>query len=141
MGRAIMAPLLLYTSKTGNTKTFANFIKQHVDNITICNDFTVEIENYDKLVIGAYTWGNGKIPRDLKQFLIDNQYKFKGKKAYIFGSGNSIYPKFCGAVDGISKILTDCGAEIVWKFKFEQMFKESKFSTEELNFLIEKLIG
>lgn len=136
-----MAPLVLYTSKTGNTKTFANFIKQNIDNITLCNDFTVEIEKYDKLVLGAYSWANGKIPIEMKKFLIDNQYKFKGKKVYIFGSGNSIYPKFCGAVDGIKKIVVDCGAEVIWTFKFEQVFRETKFSTDELNFLIEKLIG
>jgi flavodoxin I len=135
----IPAPLLVYVSKTGNTRTFADYLSSklslHID------DFDADITNYDKIILGAYTWGNGKIPKDIKEFVIKNKDNFKGKKVYIFGSGYSIYPRFCGAVDGLAKIVTDCGADVQWKFKFEKRFIENEFQQDELDSLIKKLIG
>lgn len=132
-----MALLVCY-SKTGNTLTMLPFIKQHVE---VDEDFILSssIKDYDHIFIGTYTWGDGKIPKKLKQYLIENKDYFKGKKVFVFGSGNSVYPKFCGAVDGIVKIVTDCGADLIGTFKFEQLFRHEECTKEEVDNLIRDL--
>jgi flavodoxin I len=129
--------LLVYSSRTGNTKTFVDYITSRT-NVEV-GDYNSNINEYETIIIGAYTWRDGKIPTDLKEFVIKNQHSWKGKKVFIFGSGVSVYPKFCGAVDGIKKIVEDCGAEVVGIFKFEQRFKEKNYSERFLNRMIEKM--
>ena len=129
-----MSSLLVLSSNTGNTRTFVDFICKHgTESIHICEDFNCNISDYDKIAFGSYTWGNGKIPSEMKEFLIDNHKDLKGKEVFIFGSGHSIYPNFCGAVDGISKICRDSGAIIKCSYKFEQRFIEEEYSPEELD--------
>lgn len=135
-----MSILLSVASLTGNTKTIIDFIKENcTDDIVVCEDFSVSPEEYDKIILGSYSWGNGKIPRRMKKYLIDNQQYFKDKNVFIYGSGNSIYPRFCGAADGIEKIVSDCGANIIGKFKYEQRFNKDDFSEEELTEVINQL--
>jgi flavodoxin I len=136
MGRLVMS-LLIFSSKTGNTKTFADFIQKYIG--VVVGDYNSNITQHQKILIGAYTWGDGKIPKDLKQFLVNNKDNWKGKEVFIFGSGNSIYPKFCGAVDGIEKILEDCGADIIGTFKFEQRFNERDYYMQDIVRLLIKL--
>lgn len=134
MGRAVMKTLVLITSLTGNTKTFLNYIKKHTKGeLVICDDLSFDFEGYSKIIIGSYTWSDGKIPIRMKKYLVDNYLHLKDKEVFIFGSGNSIYPHFCGAVDGIQKIVSDSGATVIGTFKFEQRFKEEDFSNEELD--------
>lgn len=140
-----MSRLIVYTSLTGNTKTFADYLYRHTnDEATISMDNSKSISDYEKIVIGTYSWGNGKIPRKLKKYLIENKDSFKSKDVFVFGSGNSIYPKFCGAVDGVKKIVGDCGANIISEFRFEQRFNETDLTLEEkeqLNNFISKWNG
>lgn len=136
-----MRPILLVmTSKTGNTRTFVKFLEKYSEQqIIICEDFSQSIKDYEKISFGAYTWGNGKIPKEMKEYLISQKDDFKGKEIFIFGSGNSIYPKFCAAVDGINKIVSDCGAIVKGTFKFEQRFNENDYSKEEIDHLIKTI--
>lgn len=135
-----MVPVLYLLSNTGNTKTFVDFFKKHCEQeIEVCEDLGSPLLQYDKIALATYTWGNGKIPDKMKQFLINNKENLKGKEIFIIGSGLSIYPKFCGAVDGIKKIVTDCGADVIGTFKFEQRFNEGDFSKEELEKLISRI--
>ncbi|UDY80689.1 flavodoxin domain-containing protein [Geobacillus phage GR1] len=130
--------LLVISSKTGNTRTFVDFFKEHCSReVIVCEDYSASLKDYDKIAFGCYTWGNGKIPKQLKEFLIKNHHLLKDKEVFIFGSGNSIYPRFCGAVDGVSKICSDSGAKIVGTFKFEQRFNTLNFDKEEIDNLIE----
>lgn len=135
-----MATLLVVASLSGNTKTFIDFVRSNIsDELIVDDQFSSSIEDYDKIIIGSYSWGSGRIPKKLKQYLIDNQHYFQNKKVFIYGSGNSIYPKFCGAVDGIEKITTDCGANIIGRFRYEQRFNQSDFTEEELAAIINDL--
>lgn len=132
--------LLACYSKTGNTLTFIPFLKQYLwEEVEEDYSLSSSIKDYDRIIIGSYTWFDGKIPSKMKKYLIDNKDFLKNKKVLIFGSGNSIYPKFCKAVDSISKIVTDCGANVVGTFKFEQRFKEEEFSPDEIVNLINSI--
>lgn len=58
------------------------------------------LTNYDYLIVGTYTFGNGDIPREMLPFY---HYLFDANlthiKSAIVGTGDRFYPYFCGAVD------------------------------------------
>lgn len=121
-------------SLTGNTLTAIDFIEKYLGRsmISHINNFNLVSDYSTKIVIGTYTYGNGKIPKYLKEFLIRNQHNFKGKEVFIFGSGNSMYPHYNKAVDSVKKIIEDCGGKVIGTMKFEQRFSEDQFDQDEL---------
>ena len=113
-------------SKTGNTYMFMDYLKKFNNNIdeyrfNIRDNVDIDVSLYDLIIIGTNTWGDGKIPKNCKEFVINNAIKYK-KDWIVFGTGNSIFAHFCGAVDGIEKILSDTGNNIIYTFKYEQRF-------------------
>ncbi|PEN61653.1 flavodoxin family protein [Bacillus wiedmannii] len=132
-----MGILLVLASNTGNTKTFVDFLKNHSNqDVEVCTDFSASIEEYSQIAFGSYTWGDGKIPTKMKDYLIENKNHLKNKEVFIFGSGNSVYAKFCAAVDGMEKICTDCGANVTYTYKFEQRFNEEDLLPSERSNLV-----
>lgn len=131
--------LLIYWSKTGNTKTFVDYFINHstneVDVINANKDkFDVsDLNDYDKICIGCYSWNNGKIPPRTKNFIVNNQQYFKNKKIFIFGSGNSTYTHFCAAVDNIEIIMNDLQSDVEYKVKFDNQFHEQDFTKKEVD--------
>ncbi|MEM5003030.1 flavodoxin domain-containing protein, partial [Priestia megaterium] len=75
-----------------------------------------KLVEYDGILLGIYTWGNGDLPYEVEDFYdeIEN-VDLTGKKAAIFGSGDRSYPEFCAAVDLLEEKLELSGAEIVEK--------------------------
>lgn len=104
---------IVYSSITGNTEELAEvlcecFREQGIE--TDCyslRDFSLSsISDYDSLVIGTYTWGDGDVPEELlplQQELLRCPQLVTG----IFGTGDRFYPKFCGAVDELHEIFLD----------------------------------
>lgn len=132
--------LLLYWSKTGNTQTFVDhFVSQSslpVDVYDMKRSPVIsskDVKKYSKIVIGSYTWGYGKIPEPVKSFIVDNVSAFQNKTVFLFGSGNSIYPKFCGAIDNIEVIMNDIESEVYAKVKIDQRFNVSDYTEEQLS--------
>jgi flavodoxin I len=73
-----------------------------------------ELVQYDGIAIGAYTWGDGELPDEfLDVYEAMSELDLSGRKAAVFGSGDSSYPIFCGAVDTIEEKLKELGAELV----------------------------
>lgn len=135
-----MSTLVVLSSLTGNTRTFLPFLSRQLRNDAVVDYEAIESpSSYTHLVFGSYTWGNGKIPKKMKDYLIANHHHLKDKKVFIFGSGNSVYPKFCGAVDGMAKICSDSGAKVFGKFKFEQSFQEDELTVKELQELLKEI--
>ncbi|WP_099159319.1 flavodoxin domain-containing protein [Virgibacillus ndiopensis] len=98
---------IVYTSVTGNTKELAELVQQSfiarsidVDFFPV-NQFPLDsILEYDAIAIGTYTWGNGIIPKEMmdlfKQIeVVDTTHITTA----VFGTGDSFFPYFCGAVD------------------------------------------
>lgn len=132
--------LLLYWSKTGNTQTFVDhFVSQSslpVDVYDMKRSPIIsakDVKKYSKIVIGSYTWGYGKIPKPVKSFIVDNVSAFQNKAVFLFGSGNSVYPKFCGAIDNIEVIMNDIESEVYAKVKIDQRFNVSDYTEEQLS--------
>lgn len=132
-----MDALAVIGTISGNTLTFLDFFKKNSTlNTSVTREFDVSPLSYSHIILGSYTWGNGKIPKKMKEYLIANHHLLEGKKVFIFGSGNSVYPRFCGAVDGMAIICKDSGAEVHGCYKFDQSFNEEDLSPEERENLI-----
>jgi flavodoxin I len=113
--------IVLYTSLTGNTEEMAEAIAQGVKEsgfqVTCKEAFDAkptDLLEYDAIIIGAYTWGDGELPDEYLDFYEDmDGLDLSGKQATAFGSGDSGYPVFFGAVDLIENKLRELGAAIV----------------------------
>lgn len=130
-----MKILMVGFSKTGNTYTFMDYIKQFNNDIeeykfNIREKVNIDVGEYDLIIVGTNTWDDGKIPPNCKQFVIDNAIKYN-KNWIVFGTGNSIFRHFCGAVDGIIKILNDTNNNILESLKYEQRFIVEELNTEQ----------
>ncbi|TKC18242.1 flavodoxin domain-containing protein [Robertmurraya kyonggiensis] len=104
---------IVYTSITGNTEELAEVLSgcfreqgMKTDCYPLENFSLSSISDYDSLVIGTYTWGDGDVPDELlhlQQELLRCPQLVTG----IFGTGDRFYPKFCGAVDELQEIFLD----------------------------------
>jgi flavodoxin I len=104
---------VVYTSKTGNTEEliqilFQLFLNKNSDvALYRIEQFPLkELSQFDGIVLGTYTWGDGEIPCEMmdlyREFEIQNvRHIITG----VVGTGDSGYPKFCGAVDGFRDML------------------------------------
>ncbi|MCZ0702856.1 flavodoxin I [Natronobacillus azotifigens] len=102
-----MKAAIIYSSITGNTVTLAEAIelemrqnKIDVDLIPINELDYQQLSCYDTIVIGTYTWGNGDIPPEMDELFFTIETRdFQNVTTGVFGTGDSFYPYFCGAVD------------------------------------------
>ncbi|MCD5425337.1 MAG: flavodoxin [Methanosarcinaceae archaeon] len=114
--------IIMYASTSGNTeelsKGVANGLKSAAE-ITVENIVNTDINtlsNYDLLVFGCSTHGDGALQNDFIEFYEKmTEDLFKGKKVAVFGPGNSErHPNtFCNAIATIETKLKECGAELV----------------------------
>ncbi len=93
---------------SGNTEMMAEAVVkgiqeagEEVEVIDVMNGvFAKDLLEYDGIILGSYTWGDGELPDDLFEFYEEmDEIDLKGKKAAVFGSGDTGYNHFCAAVD------------------------------------------
>lgn len=120
--------LVVYASMTGNTEEMAEAIAAgaaeagaEVVSKDAFDASAAELLEYDGIIIGAYTWGDGELPDEFIDFYEEMEgLDLTGKKAAVFGSGDTSYPIYCGAVDTIEEKLKELGADIAAEsIKFE----------------------
>lgn len=138
--------IVLYASLTGNTEEMAESIAEGAraaGAITVLKEaFDAKAEElllYDGVVIGAYTWGDGELPDEFIAFYEElNSVDLTGIKTAVFGSGDTSYPIFCGAVDTIESKLKQLGATIVCdSLKFEyNATEEEKEQGRQMGMLV-----
>ena len=117
----MLKAIIVYGSTTGNTELLASYIGQGINkagvNVTVRDVTDVDAEelvNYDIILLGSSTWGEGELQDDFLAFYNDmDQITLRGKKAAAFGPGDSSYELFCEAVNLIEAQLRDCGATII----------------------------
>jgi flavodoxin I len=104
---------IVYASVSGNTKELAEELyrilltKSVQISIYSIEEFSVsDLCYYNAVAIGTYTWGNGEIPREMRQlYQAFESIKRKDITTAVFGTGDSCYPMFCGAVDKYRDML------------------------------------
>ncbi|MEW6680644.1 MAG: flavodoxin [bacterium] len=113
--------ILVYGSTTGNTETLAEQVEDGLKSCGLdvtCKNVTdsssEELQGYDGIILGCSTWGDGELQDDFVEFEKGMAgLNLAGKRAAVFGPGDSTYDKFCNAVDILEQRLKSCGAEIV----------------------------
>ncbi|SDN72784.1 flavodoxin domain-containing protein [Alkalicoccus daliensis] len=104
---------LVYHSSTGNTSTLADWIEGELQEEAVpvvkysLENFPLElIPELDGLILGTYTWGSGDLPKQL--YSITEAVKKDASSTMVtaaFGTGDSFYPHFCGAVDKLKELF------------------------------------
>lgn len=118
---------IVYISYTNNTKLVAESIKKYlVDSVKVevfnfKDDFN--LEEYDFVFLGCFTWDKGTIPtayrRFLKNILVDNP--INNQYFSVFGTGDTQWGDlYCRAVDEIEYHLNKQGKTVIEKLKIEQ---------------------
>lgn len=131
-----MKCFIAYLSFSQNTKEIAELI-HHIcmsNNITAkLHDISTEIaptrnelEQYDILYLGTFTWDQGSTPDEMKDFVADLNYK--PDNVAVFGSGDTQFggdEMYCRAVD---KLVTFYNSPYVG-LKIEQSPRGSQESS------------
>lgn len=110
--------IIVYASMTGNTEEMAKLVGKGIEETGV--SLTVrelpkadvkELEEYDGIILGSYTYGDGDLADEFMDFYDDMEsLDLTGKMAAVFGSGDTSYEHFCKAVDILSEKLTELGA-------------------------------
>jgi flavodoxin I len=116
--------IIVFGSTMGTTRKMTDVVKNEMNASVF---FEVEVKNaaeadpaglsaYDVIVFGCSTWGDGVLQDDFEVFAERlKTVDLTGKKAAVFGPGESSYSNFCKAVDILEDVLKSSGAEIVHK--------------------------
>lgn len=104
---------VVYASVTGNTWQLAEMLQEAAlsqgleTNLYRVEEFPLsELSDCDVVLIGTYTWGSGEIPEEMHGLyqaieLLDS----KELQTAVFGTGDSFFAEFCGAVDRFRDML------------------------------------
>jgi len=122
---------IVYESITGNTKEIMFNIAENVNDAYFVDIFKYEafdfrkINEYDAVIFGTYTWGNGDLPVRVSRFMVAFTEYFEQNPNHtidtiigVFGSGDTTYDEFCGAVDKMTSIFS-CFGKVECKLKIE----------------------
>lgn len=104
---------IVYSSITGNTAELAGMlvgcVKEQGMKVHVYSpeDFCrVRVDTFDAVLVGTYTWGSGEIPCGMmgvyRHFEKANS---KHVVTAVFGTGDSFFAEFCGAVDRFRDML------------------------------------
>lgn len=114
---------IFYGSTTGTTQEVAKLIAADL-NINDSDVFNVAdtapstVGNYDLIILGSSTWGDGDLQEDMEDFITGlSSLTLKGKTIALFGCGDdSNEDTFCNAVGIMYERLQQTGATFIGKF-------------------------
>ncbi len=111
---------IFYGSTTGITENIAYRLAEMLqidDNHLhdVANSLPSEVEEYDILLLGTSTWGNGDLQDDWYDFLTGLEtLTLRGKAIALFGCGDqSMSNTFCNAVGTLYHRLQKTGAHFI----------------------------
>ncbi len=104
---------MVYASKTGNTEELVNvlnglFLRQGVNvDVFKISEFPLDsLPNYDGIIVGAYTWGDGNISTEMVPlYQAFEKQDINHLTTGIVGTGDRFYAHFCGAVNQFRDML------------------------------------
>ncbi|CQR46574.1 Flavodoxin [Paraliobacillus sp. PM-2] len=114
---------ILYASMTGNTEEIAEIIESYIEKQGIkverfqigFDGFEVEqLFETDGVLIGTYTDGDGDLPFEAEDLYDElEELDLTGIPFGLFGSCDSMYTFYGGAIDSFETLVKECGANIV----------------------------
>ncbi|RCW77036.1 flavodoxin [Saliterribacillus persicus] len=122
--------IILFCSMSGNTEEIADIMETNITNHGLdvekiqidMDDFLItDLLNYEAILFGTYTWGDGDIPYELEDFYDDmDEIDLTGKVVGLFGSCDSMYPDYGGAIDTFAERFKERGASnVLYNLKIE----------------------
>ena len=135
-----MATAIFYASSTGNTKDVAQMISEELDHIDVFDISQYDIQKmmeYDNLIIGTSTWGDGDLQDDFEEAW-DNFCKldFSSKKVALFGLGDqdSYGDYYLDAMGTIYEQVVTKGADVIGETRVtdEYFHEESKSQKDDM---------
>ncbi len=128
-----MATAIFYASSTGNTSGVAKDIAKilgSVETFDIASTGVEKIKEYDKIILGSSTWGEGDLQEDWEELWDDfSEIDFSGKIVALFGLGDQDgYPdNYVDAMGLIYEKVIENGAKVVglWDVTDEYFHDES----------------
>lgn len=115
--------LMIYASTTGNTEIMAEAIVAYLEQkkhtvITKTFDFdpidVAELLEYDAVLVGTHTWDDGELPYEVEDFYEElDDVDITGKNVGVFGSADSFYDTYGGAVDLMGDRFKNKGAAMI----------------------------
>ncbi|MDQ0429332.1 flavodoxin I [Planomicrobium stackebrandtii] len=104
---------IVYASVTGNTEQLAEMLQESVlsqefrSKLYRVEEFPLsELSSCDVVLIGTYTWGSGEIPEEMQElYQAIEKLDRKQLQTAVFGTGDSFFAEFCGAVDRFRDML------------------------------------
>ncbi|MFL6561379.1 MAG: flavodoxin domain-containing protein [Bacillus sp. (in: firmicutes)] len=140
---------IVYSSKTGNTEELAGRICQlflmkdiRVSLFRIEQFSVQDVSKFAAVVIGTYTWGNGEIPQEMMElYRAFETQDVKQVVTGVMGTGDSGYPKFCGAVDEFKNMLyVHTNLIVTLKIEVSLQMKDIDRCRRFVNIFLEELI-
>ena len=114
-----MNTAIFYASSTGNTENIATAISKQLHGIKtydISQDGIDEISNYEKLIFGISTWGEGELQDDWDDLWSDFcEIDFSNKTVALFGLGDqdSYADEFADAMGILHNQITESGGKVI----------------------------
>lgn len=143
--------LIVYFSVAGSTKKIATMIKEELSKdsgecklLSLSDDINkVNFEEFDHIFIGTPTYGEGKTPKQMLNFLRfllkDNDFSLPNVS--VFGSGETQFGEdmYCRAVDELEYHFSK-KTDVIAKVKIEQ-YPVSKKQKDLIKSFVNKSIG
>ena len=114
-----MATAIFFASTTGNSQEIANKISTALDGVKVFDLAGTKIEemnNYNKLILGGSTWGDGELNDDWEDAWIDFcKLDLSNKTIALFGLGDqeSYSYEFCSALGIIYEQLLSSKVNVI----------------------------
>jgi len=115
-----MATAIFYASSTGNTENAANTINEQLGGgltlVNIADNGVSSMADYDKVIIGTSTWGEGELQDDWEENFEElKNIDFSSKTVALFGLGDQedYSEYYLDAMGTIYAALNEKGATVV----------------------------
>ena len=126
-----MKTAIVYHSAGGNTKALAEAIFSFLPEAELfrIKDFDLStISQYEGLLVGTYTWGDGDLPAKIVPLYEELEVaQVTPLVTGVFGTGETNYNHFCGAVNQFRDMLF-ANTQLAVTLKIEQMYQDSDLS-------------
>ncbi|WP_181186071.1 flavodoxin domain-containing protein [Alkalicoccus urumqiensis] len=116
-----MTVLVAYATMSGHTEELAEMIQERLEqaDVTVVVKEAMDVEvselrEYELIVVGSFTWGDGDVPEEMDDLYGDlEDTDLSGLSFAVFGSGDSGYAHFAGAVDHLTDAIRQQNGTLV----------------------------